>query len=354
VAGLAAALAGPVWTHFADTRLGSTRALRLSAFATAIAALAFMATGSTIGPIILMASLLWACSAPGMPLTDTLAVTVLGPGRMTAYGSIRLWMSLGWAVAVIGFGALYERAGLGPVMPVYALGMLALGLTTYGLRSLGAAEPARAHSRLGAVGDAVRAAPRLLPFIAGAFLISTAWSAAFAFLGLRIVGQGGGPFLVGLAAGLTAFVEIPVMRATDPLARRFGLRAVYMAGAVVYVVLFACWAVVSDPTAIALVASVEGVAFALVYVSQVVLVGRLVPKPVLASGQGLFSGIVRSAAPIVGSLAGGIVFGRLGAPVLFAGCAGLVALGATVVWLVLAGVDAAAGPPHVAPPPTST
>lgn len=339
VTGLAAALAAPVWSHFADTRYGSIAVLRASTFATAAAALGFAATGSSLVPIVLLGALIWACSAPGMPLTDTLAVTLLGPEKLTAYGTIRLWMSLGWAVAVIVFGALYERVGLGPVMPVYAAGMVALALATYPLSKAGATPAAPAHSRLGAVGDAVRAAPKLLPFIAGAFLVSMAWSAALAFLGLRIVGQGGGPFLVGLAASLGAFIEIPVMLATDKLGRRFGLRALYIAGVSVYVVLFICWALITDPTVLALVASAEGVAFALVYVSQVVLVGRLVPTRLLASGQGLFSGVVRSAAPIAGSLAGGFVFGSLGAPVLFAGCAVLATVGATAVWFVLAGVD---------------
>jgi len=354
VANLAGGLAGPVWGHFADVGHGKARILRLSSWASAAAAIAFLPTGSSLAAIVAAAALLYACSGAGAPLEDALAVDLLGPGRLGAYGRVRLWASLGWAIAVVAFGALYEGTDLALVMPAYAAMALLFGLWTYRLHEARPAGTVHTGSRLGAAGATVRAAPKLLPFSAGAFLMSAGWSAALAFLGLRIVGQGGGPFLVGFAAGLTAVVEIPVMLATGPLGRRIGLRAMYLAGAAVNVALFSVWALVSDPTVLAVLASLEGVSFALVYVSQVVLVGRLVPAGLLASGQSLFSGIVRSAAPIAGILAGGVVFERLGPPALFAGCAGLVALGATVVWLVLAGVDAAAAPPHVAPPPAST
>ncbi len=339
VDGLAAGLAGPVWGHFADVRHGSARVLAVSSLASAAAALLFMTTGSSLVAILPAAALLYACQGVGAPLADALAIGQLGHEGMGGYGNIRLWASLGWAIFVIAFGALYEDVGLGPVMAAFAAGAAILGLWSWRIRDERRPRAAHTGSRLGTAGATVRAAPKLLPFIAGAFLMSAGWTAALAFLGLRIVGQGGGPFLVGLAAGLTAFVEVPVMLSTRSLGQRFGLRAVNIAGAVVYVALFTAWALIPDPTVLALVASFEGIAFALVYVSQVVLVGRLVPAALRATGQSLFSGIVRSAAPVVGSLAGGLVYDRLGPPALFAGCAALTAVGTVVVWFVLAGLD---------------
>ena len=178
-----------------------------------------------------------------------------------------------------------------------------------------AARPQAARSRLGAVGVVLRAAPSLAPFLGGVLLVSAAMSGAWSFIGLRIVQQGGGPFLVGLAAGLTAFVEIPVMRRTGALGRRFGLPAVYVAGAAVYASVFLVWAVVRDP-----------------------LVISIVPAPTASGSRpGARPGRRLEHRTRPGRVHGGVVFARLGAPVLFAGCAALSLVGAAIVWRVLAG-----------------
>jgi PPP family 3-phenylpropionic acid transporter len=331
---LAGAAATPFWSHLADTRLGTIRVLQLSSLGTVVAALGLWAGGSTWLAIVPVAALMSVFSAPSTPLSDALAVGYLGPGRMTEYGRIRLWASLGWAIAVIAFGVLFERVGLGPVLPAYAAGTLAFGLWTLRLPA-GAPLPVASESRLGALGDVLRTSPRLAPFLAAAFLVSLASSAAWAFFALRVVGRGGGPFLVGLAAGLTAFVEIPVMRATSSLGKRFGLRALYATGALVYALVFLSWAFIRDPLVLALVASVDGVAFAFVYVGVVVIVGHLVPERLLATGQSLAQLFGWSVTPIIGASVGGFVFARLGAPALFGGASALCVAGASLVWLVL-------------------
>src|SRR5450830_127863 len=71
---LAGAFATPVWSHVADTRWGGILVLRVSSLATAVAAVALMFTGSAIAPVVLVAAVMAACSAPGAPLSDALAV----------------------------------------------------------------------------------------------------------------------------------------------------------------------------------------------------------------------------------------------------------------------------------------
>jgi PPP family 3-phenylpropionic acid transporter len=335
---LAGALATPMWSHVADTRWGGILVLRVSSFATAVAAAALMLTGTAIAPILLVVAVMAACSAPGAPLSDALAVGYLGPERMTEYGRVRLWASLGWAVAVLAFGALFERVGLGPVLPAYAVGCVLYGLWTWRLPA-GAPLPAPAESRFGAVGAVLRASPKLAPFIAGVFIVSVASSAAWSFVGLRIVERGGGPFFVGLSASLVAFLEIPVMQRTAALGRRFGQRSVFVAGVTIYAVVFFIWSQVGNALAIALVASLEGIGFALVYVGVVVIVGRLVPPQLGSTGQALAQTFGWNVAPIAGTSIGGVVFARLGAPWLFGGCAALTMVGAAIVWFVLAGTE---------------
>jgi len=110
---------------------------------------------------------------------------------------------------------------------------------------------------------------------------------------------------------------------------------VYGAGALVYALVFLVWTFVRSPLVITLVASADGVAFALVYTGVVVIVGRLVPERLSSTGQALAQMVNWNVAPIVGAALGGVVFARLGPPALFAVAGGLAVAGASVVWMVL-------------------
>ncbi|HMK91548.1 MAG TPA: MFS transporter, partial [Thermoleophilia bacterium] len=109
--------------------------------------------------------------------------------------------------------------------------------------------------------------------------------------------------------------------------------------AVVYALVFLTWTVIDSPLVLSLVATVDGVAFALVYVGAVVIIGRLVPRRLLATGQAVSQTFGWSVGAIVGPSIGGFVFARLGAPALFAGAGALCAAGAVMVWVVLAGTE---------------
>lgn len=338
---LAAVLAGPAWTHLADTRFGSVRVLQVSSLVAAAAALALLPTGSNLLGIALLAAVLAAASAPGTALIDTLALATLGPGRMTEYGSIRLWSSIGWAVAVLGFGWWFERSGLGPVLPAYAVGTIVFVLAASRLPSrrpgLGTGE----RSRLGSVGAAFREAPRLRSFLVGLLLVNMAAFGAASFVPLRIAAKGGGPFLVGLAACVAALVEVPLFRASSRLVERFGLRRLYAAGCGVYVATMLGYALVSQPAVVAAIRAGAGAGFGLTYAALVVITGRLVPERLRNTGQALMQVTGMGVGPILGQAAGGLVYRHLGPPTLFASAAALIAVGTLVVWRALSGAETA-------------
>jgi len=122
-----------------------------------------------------------------------------------SYGSYRMWGSLGWAVAIVGFGAWYERRGLGALPVLYALGLLAFTVIVSRFPSERPDRPER--SRFGAVGDAFRGSTALRPFLVGLLVVGVASSAAWSFVPLRISARGGGPFLIAVAAsrGISRF-----------------------------------------------------------------------------------------------------------------------------------------------------
>ncbi|MFL5766227.1 MAG: MFS transporter [Actinomycetota bacterium] len=329
----ASLFAGPFWSHFADTRVGARRTLVTSSLASGVTALVLLAVGTSPWLILAAVILLGAAQAPGTPLSDALALGTL-PDRETEYGTIRLWASAGWAVATIVLGVYFQRQGLASMLPLYAVSTVAFAFVASRFPHDAPAEMEPTRSRLGTVGAAFRATPRLGLFLLGASLATAATQAAWTFVPLVIAGGGGGPFLVGLSAGLAAIVEIPVFAAGGAIGRRFSQRTIYAAGVAMYVATMLGWAATQDPSTVAILRAASGIAFALVYPSLVLITGKIVPREFRNTGQVLL-GTSRDLAPIIGSAVGGIVFTHLGASALFLGAAACAAAGALIVWIAL-------------------
>jgi PPP family 3-phenylpropionic acid transporter len=328
---LTGVVAAPFWSDIADRRAGTVKTLQIAFAASAVVALALAMTGSAFLAVAGVAAVLAAAQAPQTPLTDALAMTMLGPGRLRGYGSFRLWASVGWGVGAIVFGALFQVAGLAPMLPVYALGVVACVLYVRRFPNVRPSPRDQTTSRLGAVGEAL-AVPRLPLFLLGVFVFGASTRAAWDYVPLRIAAGGGGPLLVGVAAGVSAFVEIPFMRWSGPLMDRFGMRAVFVAGAGVYAAAALGWALVMAPVGVTAIRIAIGIGFGLTYVTLVVMTGTLVPQPLRNTGQTLLQMSLWGLAPILGSLAGGLVYQHVGPTQLFLGSAVGIAVGTAIVW----------------------
>ena len=124
---LVGVIGAPVWSSVADRRAGTVRTLQLAFVSAAVLAIALALTGSAFLAVVGVAAALAVAQAPPTPLTDALAMRTLGPDRLHGYGSFRLWASFGWGVGSIAFGALFQAAGLGLMLPVYAVGAVGCG-----------------------------------------------------------------------------------------------------------------------------------------------------------------------------------------------------------------------------------
>jgi PPP family 3-phenylpropionic acid transporter len=334
---LAAIVAAPFWSHAADRRAGTTRALRWALLTAGATTLLLALTGEILVPVIGAVALLSASTSAVTPLTDALAIQILGPTRLHSYGSFRLWASVGWGIGAIAFGALFEFVGLGWLVPAYAVGLFVCALYVGRFPKTRPAPHARG-SRLGSFGDALTQVPRLPLYLAGLLLFGAAQHAAWDYVPLRIESGGGGPFLVGVAAGVAAFVEIPFMRSSGSLIQRFGVRALFVAGGAVYVAASLAWAVVTAPGAVTAVRIVVGIGFALTYVSIVVMTGTLVPERLRNTGQTLAQMCTAGLAPVIGSVIGGWIYQHVGPPELFVGSAVGLTLAVAIVWMATTGL----------------
>jgi PPP family 3-phenylpropionic acid transporter len=327
-------VAMPVWGHVADTRTGRKRALQLGLIGMVVFAVVASVLDSFVGVAFGAVGIALAMAASG-PNIDALALVQLGDERMTEYGRIRGWESLSYATACLLFGWLLEIHGVTLALPLYAgAGALMLVWTTVSVRPDRPHEPVR-HGRLGAVGAVFRAAPRFWGFLAATLLVWTGFNGAWNFVGLKIVGAGGGPLLIGVGTALGGFAEVGVMRLSPRLHRRFGLRKVYAIGCLVYALGFLLWGVIDDPTVVSVLAVLEGVGFSLLFTTSILVVGKLLPSSLYSSGNSLASMVGFGIGPIIGGGLGGIVYERLGSTTLFVGASIAALLGGVAAMLAL-------------------
>jgi PPP family 3-phenylpropionic acid transporter len=329
-------IASTVWGHAADVALGRLRALRATAVLAAAMALTLNIGGSELVTILLAATALSVCWAPIVPLSDTLALQHLGSDRRSTYGRIRLWMSIGFAVAALAFGGLFSWIGLGGMPWTFAVALLVfVGWTA--IADLPSSSPLRERTerRTRAISDLFRSAPRLSLILLATLLITAGVNAIMAFVPLRIGGLGGTPLFVGLAMSLAAVVEVPVMAFSARVIRAIGLRGAFAVAALQYAAAFTALSALSSPILITLVVATDGIGFALLYVSVVIAVDSLVPPALRATGQGLRQTVTLGLAPIIGSAGGGLVYEGIGPGALFLAAAGMVVAGGGIAWWAL-------------------
>ena len=364
VAGVASLVAYPAWGAVADGRLGRRRTIALTGATAAVGGLLILLAGSD--PMMLTVALSVAIlgALPWGPLVDSLALRELSEPS-TGYGRVRAWASLGWAASAIIGGAAWQITGPVPVFLAFSVASLGLAVLVLAPPTRGrapavprpqpqgppaqAASPAAAATPAQAASPAARtmgrlpsqllaaASPVLAGFLIGLFVTSIGEHASWRFVSLRILDQGGGVVLVGLAAALPALVEIPVFGSSRRLLARLGLRMMYVWGALIAALLALLVALAPEPWMVTALRTLDGTSYALRYMAMVVVIGALLPVHLHAIGQSLTSLVYAGLAPIVADVAGGLVYERLGSAALFVAAMLTMLAGGLLVWLALHG-----------------
>lgn len=342
---LAAALLVPAWGHLADVLVGRGSAFRIGlviAIGAALALLlpvplpvfAVMMAGFSVLPILFLS------------LGDALAVDGL-PAPERQYGSLRALASLSFAVGVIVAGFVYDEAGYGAA-PIVALAWSAALLLFMGwvpdrtrdpeIRAMAAREGGEAAAgRFGSISRVLAVQPRFLAVLAVFTLAYTGLQGSMVFVPIRIVELGGQPSDVALTYGIASFAEIPGLVLAGWVGRRIGIRWLVVLTFVAYGLCIASWGVLSTPVAINLTRVATGIGFGALSAARVLIVARLLPEPLQATGQAMGQAATAALGSAFGGLVAGVVYGELGAAAFF-GLAGLMAIaGGLGAWVVLYG-----------------
>jgi PPP family 3-phenylpropionic acid transporter len=326
-------LCSPLWGHLADTTLGRRLALQIGVGGSGLAALVLFGTDE-LGWILGVTFVFAAFSSTTGPNIDAIALDHLGAERMTDYGKIRGWESLTYAAGCLVFGFVLQHVGVRWQMPIYAATSFAVLAWSFSL-ARDTPKHVEVHGRLGAVGAVFREAPRMWGFLGAVLLVWTGFNGAWNFIALKIERGGGGPLLVGIGTALGGLMEVLVMRVAARLQGRAGLRFVYVLGCCIYAIGFLAWGLIESPTIVSLLTVFEGTAFALLFTTGVVVIGRLLPSSLYSTGQSIAATVGFGIGPILGAGIGGLIYQRFGAAVLYSGASILALSAAVAAWFAL-------------------
>jgi Major Facilitator Superfamily. len=359
LAAVAATILVPAWGHLADVLVGRAFAFRIGVVFASCAALALLLplplpvfapilAGFSIFPVLFLA------------LGDALAVDAL-PAPERQYGALRALASLSFAVGVIVAGFVYNQAGYAAA-PLVSLVWSAALLLFVGrvpdrsrdpeIRAIAGSHGGQAAAgRFGSISRALSVQPRLWAVLAVLTLAYTGLMGAMIFVGIRIVELGGQPSDVALSFGVASFAEIPGLVAAGWIGRRIGIRWLVVLALFAYGLCIASWGVLPTPIAINATRVVTGVCFGALAAARVLIVARLLPEALQATGQAMVQAATFALGSALGGLIGGVLYGQVG-PTAFFGIAGAMAIaGGLGAWVVLHGSVGA--PTRLAPSPRS-
>ncbi|MGH2464552.1 MAG: MFS transporter [Candidatus Limnocylindrales bacterium] len=342
----------PAWGHLADILVGRVRAFRIALILAGAAAIALLLP---LPAIVIVASLASFALFVGLfnSLSDALAVDALAvPDRQ--YGALRALASLSFAIGVVAVGFVYNWAGYGAAsfvglawtLVLFALvGRVADRTHDSTFRRAAALDDGRVPGsvaggvtgRLGSVGRAFASQPRLVGILAAFTLAWGGVQGAVTFVSIRIVELGGHPSDVALTFGISALAEVPGLVLASWLGRRIGLRALSAGSLIGFGLCIASWAFLSSPDAINATRVLTGLCYGSFTAARVLLIARLLPSSLQATGQGLVQAGTMGIGTVLGTAIGGVAYGDFGAAAFFLGAAAAAIIGGIWTVAVLAG-----------------
>ena len=344
LAAVAATLVVPAWGHLADAIVGRARAFQIGLLiAASLAAgllldLPLVAVAAMFASFTVFASLF-------IGLADALAVVDL-PAPERQYGALRAHASLSFTVGVVAVGFLYSWAGYGAAPAVFLIWACTLLFLVGRIPDRTAASHLRSSrhetegergGRFGSPGRAFAVQPRLWLVLAIFALAFAGLQGALTFIGIRIVELGGQPSDVAISFGVAALAEIPGLVAAGWLGRRIGLRWLFVASLLLYGLCITTWGILPYAVAINTTRAVTGLCNGSLMAARVLMVPRLLPQSLQATGQVLFQAATLGFGTVMGSVIGGVAYSVFGPRFFFLAAGGVAIAGGVAAWFVLAG-----------------
>jgi len=300
-------LAPNLWGWLAE-HLGQRLAIiRLSAVASVGGFAIFFLTTRFDGLFIAMALMGFFWSA-ALPLVEGLTFAHLG-AEASRYGSIRVWGSVGFVVAVLAIGHLLDFLPLDSVLWMTALILGGIALCALTLPEAGG----RPAHRPGVSLRTTLRRPEVRALLGACFFMSAAHGALYVFYSIYLVDHGYGKALVGWMWTLGVLAEIGVFMLMPRLMRAYSTRSLLIFAFGCAVLRFAMigWGVGSLEVLV-FAQLLHGATFGVYHAAAIAAVNLWFPGKLQSRGQALYGSLSFGAGGMVGGLLSGFTWESVG------------------------------------------
>lgn len=321
-------LAPALWGWLAERTGNRLRVVQAAALASVLCYLGVFFTTKFWGMFMVLAAMgfFWSAS---MPLVETTTLSYLG-SQTAHYGRIRSWGSVGFILAVLALGYLFDHV---PIRWLLWAGlMVMLGIMAFS--RLLPATRAEAHQADHTPLARIFLQPAVLAMFTACFLMAVAHGPYYTFFSIFLVEHGYAKSAVGLLWALGVVCEIGVFFLMPWLMRRVSLPkilAIGLASAVLRFLLIG-WGV-NVLVLILLAQALHAFTFGAFHAAAVALVHHLFPGRHQSRGQALYGSLSYGAGGVVGGLLSGPLWKYWGASVMYSLSAAAALLGlAILLW----------------------
>jgi PPP family 3-phenylpropionic acid transporter len=305
-------LIAPIVAAYADRRRQRVTILTVCSLLTVFIFIFFRFTENFLWLLLIM--LIFAIvRSPVLPLADGLIARMASRNRLN-YGGMRLWGSVGFAMAAIIGGAIWQRVGY---LPMFAVGSLLFLPSAWLASTLEEGRP-----RPGAKSSSQSA--RLLLqdrgfviLLIATFFVGVSMGMGITYEGIYMDRLGGNELLIGLLLGIAAFSEMPIMQFSDRIrAKLGGIKTLLLAyGLFALAYLGYSWATAIWVPLIFAIA--KGLGIGLYLTTTIRIVDERIPEEWSATAQSLMTASMMGVAILVATLLGGIVMDGWGVTAVF-------------------------------------
>jgi PPP family 3-phenylpropionic acid transporter len=320
-------LVGPMWGAAADARGSRLQVLRL-AIGGAAGGILVIAIPESFGLLVPAMILFTLFQVAIIPLGDSL-IAAAAVRHQVPYGELRLWGSVGYALAGLIYGQVAGWLGLRSLFAGYAL-LMALALPV--AWQMVKREPTAARPEMDRPLALLKNRTVAL-FLVVAGLASIGISAGYLFLYVYLGKLGAGAGLMGAVSAVGALAEVPLMMWGGKLIKRWGARPVFAAGMVLFALGWGLYAVLKTPALAPFVQILVGAGMGLLWPAGVTYVAREAPAGRDATAQSLLNATMYGVAPLIATQLAGGIFDTAGPGAVLGVAAGTMAAG--VLFFVL-------------------
>jgi MFS family permease len=297
-----------IWGIIADKK-GIRPTLRIATIITAIS-IFYLGEFTSFWILLIYIPLITLFYHPLGPLTDALAVQYSVTEKKHSFGSLRLWGSLGWALASI-LGALAFKFKLIEVDYIFELSALMFILLIFFLTTRKRKHIFRPNFEALPLREILKNKPLLL-FLGIIILYGFTCSPINSYYNLYFVDLGFGNDIIGIAYAIMAFSEVPLFIVGDRISKRFGAQTVIVIAMITMLIRFVIYGLLPNVYLALAVGALQGISLAFFLVGAVAFIPKLMPQGRYATAQSFIWGGYIGIGQMIGNLFIGFLLDNTG------------------------------------------